>query len=609
MGFSHSNTVIIALVTVFALLMIYFIFKKDLEPEEEDVEVDKFSIPFLKEGIRSLFSEITNQNVSELYLNKRETKKREQQKTRLNTALRSCSQGNAGEKEFVKDYIKDLLQSSLNIDQSTIDRVIPFHQPEGLSSQDKFEILLYLRKRECRFQAFEELSILCNFDKPRQNEYGTFYEITNEDIDRAYEANAEPLLYIDKLELITQRIYQEAYGFSVADELRDMNIDGISGGVSGIASEQYNYMEEVFKSGSVKRPMTYDSLWIFFHGKAIHLSFLSFQNISELIRVCKNLYRYDNVGHLTTSNGFKLTYLYDGSRVVVVRPKLVSNWAFFLRKFDSAKYMTIDTLIKDKGNETVIELIKWSVKGYLNIVLSGDQNSGKTTALKAMVQFIDQRYPIRTTEQEFELWLNNTYPHLNVVCFRGSEEVSIIDAINIQKRTDGVIMILGEVADSLQANAYITLTQTGTKMVMATCHCVTTSDLVDYFRNATLSKEGAFTNEMIAEEQVANSINLDIHWEKSAEGHRYISHITEIIPLPREDNWTGNDNKDMVEALRRMARRRAFTTRKIIEFENSKYVVKNSLSERSVKMIIKNLSEVDREKFIAFSSSTLIKGG
>lgn len=601
MGFSHSNIIIIAFVTVFAFIMIYFIFKKDLEPEEENVEEDIYSVSYLKEGIRTLFNEIINQNISALYLNKRETKKREQQKTRLSTALRSCAQGNIGEKEYVKDYIKELLQSNLDIDQQTINRVIPFHRMENLTSQDKFEILLYLKKREHRFQAFEKLSTLCGFEQPKKNEYGTYYQITKEDIDRAFTLCFEPLRYIDKLELITQRIYQEAYGFSVADELRDMNIDGLSGGVSGIATEQYNYMEEVLRNGTVKKPMTYDSLWIFLHGKAIHLSFLSFQSRSELIRVCKNLYRYDNVGHLTMSNGYKLTYLHDGSRVVVVRPKLTSHWAFFLRKFDSAKYMTIDTLIKGKENEAVIEMMKWSVKGCLNIVLSGDQNSGKTTALKAMIQFIDQRYPIRTTEQEFELWLNNMYPHLNVVCFRSSDEVDIIDSINIQKKTDAAIMILGEVASSELANAFITLTQAGTKSTMCTCHCVTTEDLIDYFRNAALSS-GTFSNEMIAEEQVANSINIDIHWEKSGDGHRYISYISEIIPYTREDTWSEDSMECIAECLKRMTRRRAFYTRKLIEYENGTYIVKNKFSERSMKRILKNLSEDEKMEFLTFQS-------
>lgn len=600
MGFSHTNTIIIAFITALAFIIIYFIFKKDMEPEEDSIEVDVFSISYLKLAIRTLLNDIVNQNIAELYLNKKETKKREQQKARLNTALRSCAHGNVGEKEFVKDYIKDLLQSNLNINETTIDLVIPFKNIKLLTIQDKFEILLYVKKIEVRAKAFEELSKQFGFDEPKINENGIHYEITRDDIEQAFHRSNIKLRYIDKLEIITQRIYQEVYGFSVADELRDLNIDGISGGVSGVSIEDYNYLEEVFENGMNKKPRTYESLWIYYHGKAIHLSFLSFGSQSELVRVCKNLYTYDNVGHLTASNGYKLTYLHDSSRVVVTRPKLTSNWAFFVRKFDSAKNMNINQLIRDNGNEMAIELIKWMVKGFLNIVLSGDQSSGKTTCLRAMMGFYDARYPIRTTEQEFELWVNNMFPDLNIVCFRGTEEVSLMEAIAIEKKTDGAIMILGEVNMYELAYAFISLCQAGTRASMCTCHCVTTEDLVDYFRNSILA-HGAFSNEMVAEEQVVHALDINIHWEKAANGHRYISHITEIIPYEREDlDWPEDDLKCIAEGIKRISRRRAFYTREIIIFENGQYILKNPLSENTVRKILRNLTEDDAKKFMAF---------
>ena len=599
MNYPHGNTIIIALVTAFVLLAIYFIFKKDLEPEEEQDPVDIFSISYLKESIRMLFNGITNQNIAELYLNKTETKKRERQKVRLKNALRSCAQGNLGEKEYIKDYIKELLQNNLQINEATIDRVIPFHNPQKLSAQDKFEILLQQYKREYHKDAFLMLSEHCHFEAEKENRFGIHYEADSEDIDRAYERFARHPAYMDKLEVLTQRIYQETYGFSIMDEIRDMNIDGCSGGVSGITSGQYNYMEEIMQSQDVTNQYTFDSLWVFLHGKPIHLSFLTFGCMSELIRVCKNLYLFDNVGHLTSTNGYKLNYLQDGSRIVVVRPKLTSGWAFFVRKFDSAKRMPIETLVCDTGKEAVIELTKWSVKGCLNIILSGDQNSGKTTFLKAMIQFIDQRYPIRTTEQEFELWLNNAYPHLNIASFRSTEEVGIIESINLQKKTDAAIMILGEVASFALANSYITLTQAGTKSTMCTCHCVSTNDLVEYFRNATLSC-GTFTNEQVAEEQAAGSINLDIHWEKAGDGHRFISHITEIIPLPKDEVWPEDYHDCLAEALKRIARRRTYVTRDLIVYENGRYVCKNSFSERSVQKICRNLTAKEKEQFLSF---------
>jgi pilus assembly protein CpaF len=601
LDFLHINTVIIALLTVFAFTTIFFIFKKDMEPDEENVEINMFSLQHLEKGVKDLFNDIINQNIAELYLNRKETKKREHQKARICIAIRSCAQGNIGEKEFVKDYMKDLLQNNLQINEESINKVIPFDYPDYLTAQDKFEILYQQLSRSNRLKVFDRMNALFGFDKERKNEFGTYYEITEEDIHKAYEQYAEPLSYIDRLEVVTQRIYQELYGFSVADILRDdMTIDGISGGCSGASTEQYNFMEEAFESEGRINTRYYNSLWIFYHGKAIHLSFLSFQSQNDLIRTCKNLYRYDNVGHLTSSNGYKLTYQFDGSRVLVVRPKLASHWAFFVRKFDSTKHMTMDRLLYHNGNERVIELMKWVVKGCLNAILSGDQNSGKTTCLKALGIFIDPRNPIRTTEPEFELWFNNVYDNLNCVCFRGSDEVSLIDSINIQKKSDAAIMILGEVNNSELAAAYISLCQSGTKSTLCTCHCISTEDAVDYFRNSIMSV-GIFRNEMIAEEQVANSIYIDIHWEKSSDGYRYIRYINEIIPYQRNEVVDTKEPLDSIaQSLQALSRKRAFSVRELIALENGEYIVKNRLSERSVNRILRNITQEERNQFLMY---------
>ncbi len=60
--------------------------------------------------VKELFNEIVNQNIADLNLTEGETKKREKQKVKLTNAIRSCAQGNIGEREYMIDYITDLLQ-------------------------------------------------------------------------------------------------------------------------------------------------------------------------------------------------------------------------------------------------------------------------------------------------------------------------------------------------------------------------------------------------------------------------------------------------------------------------------------------------------------------
>ncbi|MFT4145755.1 MAG: ATPase, T2SS/T4P/T4SS family [Mobilitalea sp.] len=595
-----NNTIYLALISAVTLLVIFFVFKKDVESDEE-ADTNVFTLEYLSGKLKTIFNEILNQNLAELYISRKSLEKRKEQKERLSQAIRSSAEGYLGEREYLKDYIKDLIQSKLKISEETIDFVIPYEDTALLTELDKFEILLQECKKDYGLDAFGVLNKTCKFDQEKQNEKGLYYEVTKEDINKSYLYIKPVLTYVIKLEVLAQRLFQLTFGFGVIDELvYQKSIDSILGGTSGVTEEQYNYMEEIMKSQDITIEKSYNSIWIVLGGKPVRLSFLGFESREELIRVCKNLYRYDNVGHLTSSSGYKLSYLRNGSRVVVTRPKFTAGWSFFIRKFESSKGMDIHTLVKGDNNEVVIKYVEWIVKGMLNIIISGDMGSGKTTFLKEILKYLDQRYEIRTFEPEFELWLNHLYTGLNIVPFRKTEDVSIIEAINLGKKTEAMIMLLGEINDAAQANAFITLTQSGTKCTMATCHTNSPSNMVDYFRNATLSKEGIFTNEMTAEEQVANAIDLDIHWEKSPDGIRYISYIAEIVPLPRTTVRTGDSLKDIAMNLGVLARRRAFETREIIIYEKGKYVFKNTLSENSIQKIIKNLGNEDRENFLLF---------
>ena len=75
------------------------------------------------------------------------------------------------------------------------------------------------------------------------------------------------------------------------------------------------------------------------------LAFLSFGTEAELKRVCQNIYKYNNPGQLSDTNGYKINEMKDGSRVVVVRPSFSETWAFFVRKFD-VKRATLEQLVK-----------------------------------------------------------------------------------------------------------------------------------------------------------------------------------------------------------------------------------------------------------------------
>lgn len=539
------------------------------------------------EYVARRFGDVLTEDVYERGVDKKTINERVEEKNKIRMALKNCTFGDVKAKEIIKEYIRQIILKDLKITKDNIGCLFPFeHRNQKFnklcgeqSSQDRFDIMLYLYKKDYGADAMNRFISDYGLDAAKYNENGDcYYDITKEDIDAAYEKMSVYMLnFIDKLGILVQRVYQMYKGNGVIDEIRDMHIDGVSGGVSGIPAESINNDKEM-----VKLPKSYDSIWIFFKGKSIHLSFLSFGSEKELIRVCKNIYKYNNPGQLSQATGFIVNEMQDGSRVSVARPPFCESWVFFVRKFDSIGWHDMDSLITDKGNELVIALIKYLIKGCQIVGITGEQGSGKTTLLMSMVSYISPAYNLRIQELSFELHLRKKYPDRNIVTFRETNTVSGQEGLDYQKKTEGTVNILGEVASNPVANWLIQMAQVGSLFTLFTHHAKTTKDLVISMRNALLM-EGGFNNERIATEQVSNTLNFDIHMKKDINGHRYIERITEIIP---NKNIGGNLTEDM------------FCTRDIIVFDKGVYKKVGSISNRRAKEISEYFSIEEKDEFM-----------
>lgn len=591
------NFIIIIAILIILTIFFYFAYKKEKDSTTISRSIE-LSIPFLVEGVRETFNLILNTTASQWNLNKTETLKREKRRAALRKALRTCSYGDIGAKEYIKEYIKDMIQLKYQVNEKNINQILPFQQYDRLTLQDKFDILLYSYKKEHGIRALEVFIENYNQGQSEVDERISF-EITEQHIESAYMNEIGTLSYIDKLEVVVQRIYQLYKGHGVIDEIREMAIDGVSGGVSGISNIFYHFSEDKFTEDFVTPPNAYDSIWIFYQGKTIHMSFLSFGSQKELERVCKNIYRYDNPGQLSAAKGYIANEMKDGSRVIVVRPPFAENWAFFVRKFDSIKKIHVETLITDKESHIPIEAMKWLIKGCQVIAITGEQGCGKTTLLKALVEYINPIYTLRIQELIFELNLRKLYPNRNILSFKETATVSGQDALDIQKKTDGTVTILGEVASAPVARWLVQLSQVASKFTLFTHHAKTSEGLVIYLRNALL-QEGGFTNEIIAEEQVVDAVNFDIHMIKTPEGHRLIERITEIIPIGDEEFDSDNLIENMSEYYKKKNRRYTFRTADIVVLEDGKYRLKNKPSIRALKAMYYNLTEEEKIECNAF---------
>ncbi len=381
-----TNMILIFVIIVIVFITVIHLIKKNKqEVVDEEVSVDDktYSFETMVKFVKRRLDEITKINLYDIGLSEEELRRRKNKKYELKKALKGCTYGDVNDKKYVKELIYDLLSKEYGIDETNITRVLPFDVPSLLTAQDKFDILLHEYKKSFAYEALTELIKKYNLAtlKYVAGESKPCYVITAEEIDDIYEKENFELDFSDKLEVIVQRIYQQYKGFSSIDEVRDMNIDGISGGVSGlpesflsqVAQTDSEYLRQAMET---KIPRACDSIWIMFQGKSIRLAFLSFGTEAELKRVCQNIYKYNNPGQLSDTNGYKINEMKDGSRVVVVRPSMSETWAFFVRKFD-VKRATLEQIIRCEGKDEAIELLKYLVKGARIISLTGEQGCRK----------------------------------------------------------------------------------------------------------------------------------------------------------------------------------------------------------------------------------------
>ena len=190
-------------------------------------------------------------------------------RSELRGALRNCGIGDNNAKLYVKQVIKSILTSKLVPDAKNYELYIPFGRSERMSVRDKFDILLYLYTFKYGDMALSQIIEECLAKKDIDIYQGL--TITAEDIEEIYQFANIYLDTGDRLEVLTQRVYSQYKGLGVIDDMRDMKIEGISGGVSG-------------NEGN------YNSVWLLYKGMYVHVKALSFESETELERICMNIY-------------------------------------------------------------------------------------------------------------------------------------------------------------------------------------------------------------------------------------------------------------------------------------------------------------------------------
>ena len=177
---------IIAVLFIAAALVLNTLKKKQTAEVEEKVEVNEitYNIDKMTAFVKKRLDEITKVNLYDIGLSEAELERRKNKKYELKKALKGCTYGDVNDKKYVKNLIYDLLLQEYGVNEINISKAIPFDLPSLLTSQDKFDILIYMYQKEFGYEALTQM--IKKYDlatlKYVQGEAKPSYVITSEEI-------------------------------------------------------------------------------------------------------------------------------------------------------------------------------------------------------------------------------------------------------------------------------------------------------------------------------------------------------------------------------------------------------------------------------------------
>jgi pilus assembly protein CpaF len=256
---------------------------------------------------------------------------------------------------------------------------------------------------------------------------------------------------------------------------------------------------------------------------------VKFENADHLMRIITRI--LSPLGRrVDQENMMADARLPDGSRVnIAIPPVTVDGPSLTIRKFLESK-LTIQQIIKlGTMTDHMAEFLQACVASRMNILITGNTSSGKTTLLNILAMSIPDDERIITIEDAAELKLNQKYVvrmETRMPNVDGVGGVITRDLVRnaLRMRPDRIVVgevRSGEALDMLQAM------NTGHDGSLTTLHANSPRDAIA--RLETMSMMAGLELPLMAiRTQIAAAIDLIVHMERLTDGTRKVTHITEV---------------------------------------------------------------------------------
>ena len=228
--------------------------------------------------------------------------------------------------------------------------------------------------------------------------------------------------------------------------------------------------------------------------------------------------------------------LEDGSRVHVVLPPIaLKGPTVTIRKFPEP--ITMDKLIQlESLNEEAADFLKSLVRASYNIFISGGTNSGKTTFLNALSQYIPKRERIITIEDSAELQIQEVENLVSLESRNANAEgegaISISDLIKASLRMSPNRIIVGEVRGK-ECLDMLNAMNTGHDGSISTGHGNSSRDMLR--RMETMVLQGAELPLSSIRNMIASAIEIMVHLGRTKDHKRRVLENSEVIGVENEE--------------------------------------------------------------------------